>query len=190
MNFLAHTMFAQHDPEVIVGQFLGDFIRGQSPEDYAEKIQQGITLHRRIDSYTDQHPVNLEARSCFTKPYRRFAGILTDVVYDHYLARTWATYSDITLEGHIKVVHEALEDQFETLPLDLQRFARFIIDRQVLASYRHFDAVDKALDRLARRSPRFFILAEAGQTIRDHDDQLSDCFARFYPDLIQHMANS
>lgn len=190
MNFLAHTMFAQQDPEVIVGQFLGDFIRGQSPEDYAEKIQQGIMLHRRIDSYTDRHPVNLEARTYFNKPYRRFAGILTDVVYDHYLARTWATYSDTTLDRHIQLVHEALESRFEVLPLDLQRFARFIIDQNVLASYLHFDAVDKALDRLAGRSPRFFILAEAGQTIRDYDDQLSDCFSRFYPDLMKHMAVS
>lgn len=189
MNFLAHSMFAQLDQEVIVGQFCGDFVRGSQLDEYPAGIQRGIRLHRKIDSYTDTHPVNLQARNLFAPPYRRFASILTDVVYDHYLARDWSRYSDRALEEHIVLVHCALEDHFEVLPARLQRFARLLIDENLLHSYLSFDAVELALSRLSWRSERFKVLASAGAVLRREDQALSLSFAHFFPDLIHHMAS-
>lgn len=187
MNFLAHSMFAANRPEVIVGQFCGDFVRGGNLNQFPTPVREGIRLHRQIDSYTDRHPVNLEARRLFQAPYRRFAGILTDVVYDHYLARNWSEYSDQPLREHVDHVYAALLQHFEFLPLDLQRFARFLIDKDVLASYLEFDAVEIALARISRRSERFFLLEEAGDVLQALDQPLGDCFARFFPDLLSHV---
>ncbi len=190
MNFLAHSLFADSRPPVIVGQFCGDFMRGGSLEQFPEAVREGIVLHRQIDSYTDAHPVNLEARRLFQAPFRRFAGILTDVVYDHYLARNWATYSELPLREHVDQVYQALDSHFELLPLDLQRFARFVIDKDILASYLEFDAVERALSRISRRSERFLVLEEAGAVLLEHDQPLSDCFARFFPDLQAQVRDS
>lgn len=187
MNFLAHSLFANQNQEMIVGQFCGDFVRGSNLDAFSETIQAGIFLHRKIDSYTDQHPVNLEARQFFAPPYRRFASILTDVVYDHYLARTWSLYSQADLQQHIEHVHESLENNFELLPPRLQRFARMVIDEKVLISYLQFDAVEEALVRISWRSSRFKILEQSGDVVRQLDEQLSECFARFFPDLITHV---
>lgn len=189
MNFLAHSMFAGRQPEVIVGQFCGDFVRGGQLEHFPLQVQDGIRLHREIDLFTDQHPVNLDARRLFSPPYRRFAGVLTDVVYDHYLARSWAMYSDRPLREHVDEVYDALRQHFELLPLDLQRFARLLIDQDILASYLSFDAVDLALLRISRRSERFFVLEDAGKVVKALDSELSGHFATFYPDLIKHMDN-
>jgi len=189
MNFLAHTVFARQDPELIVGQFCGDFLRGSRLEDFAPNIQAGIIMHRKIDSFTDQHPVNLEARRHFVKPYRRYAGILTDVVYDHYLARDWSVFSEVPLDQHIRQVHQALEQHFELLPRSLQGFARYMIEHDLLASYRQFDAVDVALRRIAGRSPKFLPLAQAGPLVQSLDASLSDCFKRFYPDLQSYVSS-
>ncbi|MBX2883628.1 MAG: DUF479 domain-containing protein [Granulosicoccus sp.] len=189
MNFLAHSMFARQQPEIIVGQFCGDFVRGGKLEQFPEQVRAGIRLHREIDQYTDRHPVNLEARRLFKPPYRRFAGVLTDVVYDHYLARSWSEYSDRPLRDHVDDVYEALRHHFEVLPLDLQRFARMLIDQDILASYLSFDAVELALSRISRRSERFLLLEEASEVVKSLDSQLSAHFERFYPDLIIHMQN-
>lgn len=189
MNFLAHSMFARRQPEIIVGQFCGDFVRGGKLDRFPEQVRTGIRLHREIDSFTDQHPVNLEARRLFQSPYRRFAGVLTDVVYDHYLARSWVSYSDRPLRDHVDEVYEALLEHFELLPLNLQRFARMLIDQDVLASYQSFDAVEQALSRISRRSVRFHLLEDAGAVVEALDSELSGYFSQFYPDLIKHMQN-
>lgn len=188
MNFLAHSLFANHDQELIVGQFCGDFIRGEKLENFPPVVRRGIELHRKIDLYTDAHPINKKARQLFKPPNRRFAGILTDVVYDHYLARTWSRYSTFTLQEHVARIHLALETHFELLPLRLQRFARLLIDQQVLLAYQEFDAVDEALERISWRSSRFAVIAQAGEEMRELDTELSGYFAQFFPELIQYVS--
>lgn len=189
MNFLAHTLFADNDDLIVVGQYCGDFVRGGSLEQFPDGIREGIRRHRRIDSFTDQHPVNLRARNYFEKPLRRFAGIITDVVYDHYLARNWCLYSDQSLESHAAFVYAALEKHKSLMPPDLQRFSEVVIERDMLVAYREFDAVELALGRIANRSSRFQVLVTAADVTRSLDKPLSACFADFVPDLIEHVAS-
>lgn len=189
MNFLAHSLFADTDDLIVVGQYCGDFVRGGSLEQFPAGIREGIRRHRRIDSFTDQHPVNLRARNYFEKPLRRFAGIITDVVYDHYLARNWSLYSDQPLESHAAFVYDALAKHKALMPPDLQRFSEVVIQRDMLVAYREFAAVEIALGRIASRSSRFQVLASAAEVTRSLDAPLSACFAEFAPDLIEHVAS-
>jgi acyl carrier protein phosphodiesterase len=187
MNFLAHSMFTGDDPAVLVGQFCADFVRGGQLDQFPAAIQTGIRLHRFIDKYTDQHPVNAEARRLFEPPLRRFAGILTDVVYDHYLATRWERYTKRPLRSHVDHVYRTLDDNFELLPLKLQRFARLVIDDDILMVYLQFSAVEQTLERISWRSGKFEALGQAGDTLQVLEQPLNDCFERFYPDLIQAM---
>ena len=189
MNFLAHTLFADNDELIVVGQYCGDFVRGGNLEQFPAGIREGIRRHRRIDTFTDQHPVNLRARNFFEKPLRRFAGIITDVVYDHYLARNWSLYSDQSLENHAAFVYAALAKHKSLMPPDLQRFSEVVIQRDMLVAYREFDAVEMALGRIANRSSRFQVLATAAGITRELDEPLSACFAEFAPELIEHVAS-
>jgi acyl carrier protein phosphodiesterase len=50
------------------------------------KIQNGITLHRAIDTFTDAHPVFRESTKV-TFRYHHYAGVIVDVFYDHFLAK-------------------------------------------------------------------------------------------------------
>jgi len=65
---------------------ISDFVKGKQKLDYPLAIQQGITLHRAIDSFTDSHAVTRQAKSFFKEAYGLYAGPLVDVVYDHFLA--------------------------------------------------------------------------------------------------------
>jgi acyl carrier protein phosphodiesterase len=50
MNFLAHIYLSNNDPKIMVGNFIGDFVKGRNFSDRFEpQIARGIALHRLID---------------------------------------------------------------------------------------------------------------------------------------------
>ena len=185
MNFLAHTLFAQGNAERIAGQFCGDFIRGSDLSNYPQGIQQGIRRHRRIDAYTDRHPKVKAAHKVFEPPVRRFAGIITDVVFDYFLATNWDSYSHVPIEQHVATVHDALNTMHDQLPAELQRFSHFLQRENVLLGNLHFSGVEITLERLSRRSPRFAPMALGADIARQHEPDLLNAFNGFFPDLMQ-----
>ena len=187
MNYLAHSLFCESNDHILVGQYCGDFVRGNDLAHFPEGVQSGIRLHREIDKYTDRHPQNLQARALFQKPYRRFAGIIIDVLYDHYLASNWHRYCDIPLTEHADFVYTALDRHFDLLPPDLQRFARRTIESRVLESYTDIDSVSRVLALIARRSERFNVLENTAIVIEENGVALERSFKRFFPDLQAHI---
>jgi len=184
VNFLAHTLFAQGDAERIAGQFCGDFVRGSDLSHFPAGIVQGIRRHRRIDAYTDQHPAVRDCLNVFEPPVRRFAGIITDVVFDHFLARDWDKYSDIPLEQHVDDVHAALNENRELLPADLQRFATFIQSENVLLGNQRYAGVEITLNRLSRRSPKFGPLTQGAAIALKNEAVIAAAFDTFFPELL------
>lgn len=168
----------------MAGQFAGDFVRGTDLSEYTDGIQLGIRMHRFIDHYTDHHPKAVAVRELFKPPVRRFAGIVTDVLFDHYLARDWATYSSLPLPTHVAQVHEALDTHHDQLPDGLKRFSAFIQREQVLVSNTHFDSVTLTLQRLSNRSSRFAPIVQGAEIARTHEAELVAVFNEFFPDLL------
>lgn len=190
MNFLAHTLFAQGDAERIAGQFCGDFVRGSDLSMYPEGMQQGIQRHRRIDAHTDQHPAVKASHAVFKPPIRRFAGIITDVVFDHFLARDWAKYSNVSIEQHVESVHDALNTMHDQLPAELRRFSAFLQQEQILLGNLHYSGVEITLERLSRRSPRFAPMAHGAAVAKQHEADLLSAFNTFFPELVKQERNS
>jgi len=172
------------DPERIAGQFCGDFVRGSDLSAYSAGIQQGIRRHRRIDAYTDSHPAVRSCHALFEPPVRRFAGIIADVVFDHYLARDWATYSQVSIEEHVQTVHSALNETRAQLPAELQRFADFLQMHNVLLGNLHYSGVEITLQRLSQRSPKFAPLASGAAIAAQHEGALLSAFNTFFPELL------
>lgn len=185
MNFLAHSLFAQGDSERLAGQFAGDFVRGMDLSSFSPGMQTGIRMHRFIDHYTDHYPEAIAIRDVFKPPVRRFAGIITDVVFDHYLANVWETYSDVPLASHVAHVHESLTEHHDQLPDGLKRFAAFIKSEKVLEGNVDFEGVRLTLLRLSRRSKRFAPINEGVAVVQEYDAELRDVFNQFFPELIQ-----
>jgi len=51
-------------------------------------VERALAQHRAVDTFTDAHRSCARARRV-APPHRRFAGIVVDMYYDHYLARHW-----------------------------------------------------------------------------------------------------
>ncbi len=184
MNFLAHSLFANGSTERVAGQFCGDFVRGSDLSQFTEGIQEGIRRHRRIDAFTDRHPEVKLVHDLFKPPIRRFAGIITDVSFDYFLANDWQRYCEQPLEAHVAWVHEALNKHLHELPPQLQRFIAFIQRENVLLGNREFRGVELTLQRLSMRSSRWAPMADAGPVVWAHREALAACFATFFPTLL------
>jgi acyl carrier protein phosphodiesterase len=94
VNYLAHAYLSFGIPEIAVGNLISDFVKGKKKLDYPETIQKGISLHRAIDTFTDGHEITRQAKVFFKQDYGLYAGALTDVVYDHFLANDPQEFPD------------------------------------------------------------------------------------------------
>src|SRR6476469_1163611 len=111
MNYLAHLYLADNSPESILGNLLGDFVKCQAAFNiYPIAIKKGIQLHRQVDAYTDSHAVVRESKKLISNINKRYAGIIIDVFYDHFLAKNWLTYSSIPLNEFAANVYAILQD--------------------------------------------------------------------------------
>ncbi|HEY3430492.1 MAG TPA: DUF479 domain-containing protein, partial [Cyclobacteriaceae bacterium] len=64
MNFLAHLYLSGTHQKVMVGNFIGDFVKGRNAlETFEPEIVKGIELHRGIDEFTDSHPIVTESKN-------------------------------------------------------------------------------------------------------------------------------
>ena len=189
MNYLAHIYLASHSDEAMLGALLGDFVKPHSGEQFSAEIEADIVTHRKVDSFTDSHPLVLNAKSLFAGPRRRYAGILLDVFYDHLLALHWARYSDVPLDTFIARFYAALTRRADILPANLARAAPYMIEQDWLGSYLHYEGVEIAIRRISTR------LSKNGDLLRDGLADLkanygpieTGCHA-FFPDLIAFVA--
>lgn len=185
MNYLAHLYLAQDSTESMIGSILGDFVKGSAKDQYPDEIKKGIELHRKIDSYTDSHPMTQASRRLYRSPWRRFAGIIVDLCYDHFLYRHWSKFTDAALTAFILNAYEILKTHQAILPERLQAMIPFMIRDDWLGSYRDLNGVEQALKRLSRRVTDGNRLVCAIDDIKVHYRELEANFLSFFPDLIR-----
>jgi acyl carrier protein phosphodiesterase len=82
MNFLAHLYLSGDDKDVMLGNLIADSVKGKDYLAYRPGIQEGILLHRKIDHFTDEHPVVERSKHLLRPKYHKFAGVVTDMFYD------------------------------------------------------------------------------------------------------------
>lgn len=60
MNYLGHLFLAGKDEHSIVGNYLGDFIKGNlETHNINKEIKPGIHMHRKIDALADQKIISV-----------------------------------------------------------------------------------------------------------------------------------
>jgi len=188
MNYLAHLHIAEHTQTSFLGNFLGDFVKGNPDGKFNHKVEQGIRLHRFVDSYTDSHPLIKSVKPLFEKELRRFSPIALDMFWDHCLAKNWLVFhkeplTHFTFQTQVIIAHEKLA-LTKPLPLQFEKVAQLVWQGNWFEHYRDIKNIDFALQRIATRSPRMAPLAGTFVTLADHYEQLSEIFFELYPDLL------
>lgn len=193
MNYLAHAFLSRSSPELLIGGLLGDFVKGRERlQQYSPTVCAGIRLHRAIDRYTDAHAIVHASCALVSPSRRRFAAILVDVFYDHFLARHWLRYTGQPLESFTQQVYSTLLPDIASYPERLQRILPRMAADDWLASYAEIESVDAAVHGIARRFQRFAraaALADGVQELLQHYTALEQHFLEFFPELRRFAEN-
>lgn len=186
MNYLAHTLLTSHTPAAMVGALLGDFVKGSVPAHYDDEIRAAILTHRAIDRFTDAHETHRASCALISPARRRFAGILVDVFYDHFLVRHWSRFSGEPLSEFTSRVYAALQARHASLPERLQRILPYMAGDDWLGSYGDLDSVHAALHGIARRFrrfPRAAALLDGIEELENNYTTLERQFLEFFPQV-------
>jgi acyl carrier protein phosphodiesterase len=186
MNYLAHLFLADDSTESLLGALLGDFVKGSLRDRYTEGIRRGIELHRKVDTFTDSHETVRQSKSRISPARRRFAGIIIDVFYDHFLAKNWSQYSQEPLSHFANRMYDALLENQTILPDRLQQILPFMIGQNWLCSYREIDVIDKVLNRMSQRIKRENSLEHSTEELVKNYDGFEADFNDFFPDLTDY----
>lgn len=190
MNWLAHLYLSEPNPEFRLGNLLADIAPVASLASLPDAFQRGIAQHRRIDAFTDSHPVVRHSIQRLASPFRRFGGILCDVFYDHFLARDWDSYSSQPLSLFAQSVYGSF-DAYRSL-ISPEAYSRLEQMRagDWLCSYGEPVGVSQALERIGSRLRRPVDLSQSVLVLeRDYDSFHSD-FKAFFPELSSHINGS
>lgn len=191
MNYLAHLYLSEDSDDSILGSIIADFVKGPLVDQYPREILTAINTHRKVDAFTDAHQIVLKSRTLFSPKRRRFAGIIIDVVFDHFLAKNWSSYSKLELDTFINQSYSILKRYKRLLPADLKFVVPRMIEEDWLGSYRYLDAIGVTLDRISKRIERRFNrqnnLRGAIEEVELSYDVLRGNFESFFPELISYV---
>lgn len=187
MNFLAHIYLSGNNEELMVGNFIGDFVKGNQLDEYNNEIQQGIRLHRAIDHYTDTHDVVLQSKIKLREKYRHYAPVIVDVYYDHFLAKNWTKFSTVPLEEFTSQFYDTISNYYDVIPKGAIHMLSYMSKDNWLYNYQFIEGMDKALTGMSRRTKFDSKMEEASKSLQEHYDELSKEFFTFFPDLQNHV---
>ncbi len=187
MNYLAHLYLAGDDPESFIGSLMGDFVKGAIDHSLPAAVRHAVWQHRRIDSFTDAHPTVLNSKRRIRPGFRRYAGILIDLYYDHFLAREWPQYSGVPLDDFAEGVYRVLELNHHRFPVAMQRSMSYMRGNGLLQSYRELSGIERALRGIETRLKRPSRLREAIVDLERNHTALGEDFSVFFPDLVGYV---
>ena len=187
MNFLAHIYLAGDDQELIIGNFIADMVKGRQIENYQDGVIRGIELHRKIDSFTDNHPIVDQSKRRLRNRYRLYSGVIVDMFYDHYLARNWNEYSIQPLPRFVSHAYGLLLKNYFMLPVRAKNLLPFMIASNWLVNYSNLDKLKQHFQGLAKRTPFKSGMETAVEDLEQYYDEFGAEFAAFFPDLIAYV---
>ena len=185
MNFLAHIFLSGNNDLIKIGNFMADGIRGNDYLEYPEEIQKGIILHRAIDTFTDAHSIWRQSKHRLHERYGHYSGVIIDILYDHFLAKNWNTYSNENLEDYVNRFYQSLKDNYDVLSPKTKKLMPYMIESNWLVSYASIAGIERILFQMDYRTKHRAHMHNAVQELQEFYTEFEEEFTLFFEDLIE-----
>jgi acyl carrier protein phosphodiesterase len=189
MNYLAHLYLSGKNKELLVGNFIADDVKGKRYLSYSSGIQKGILLHRKIDHFSDNHPVFNESKKRLYPVYSHYARVVNDIFYDHFLAKNWETFSDVPLSSFSSFCYRTLLSYWFHLPANVKRYLPFVVLHRRLTAYAEIEGLRNSLEIMSRHSSLPDYTDQAIDILICNYDVYEAEFYRFFPEIIEYCDN-
>lgn len=183
MNYLAHLSLSCQDDELMIGNFIADFVKNKYLDELTPRVLQGIKLHRKIDSFTDTHPVVRESVRHLQPIHRKYAGVIVDILYDYFLFLNWNTYNELPLAEFKSQVYRTLLERLNLIPQQFHHPTKMMVKDDWLSNYTTIDGLEKTFNRVKRRVSKPVYFENITTSLLQYHDDLEEEFKHFFPEL-------
>lgn len=183
MNFLAHIYLSGDSRELLIGNFIGDYVKGKDYEKYPPLIQEGILLHRKIDGFTDNHPITRNAKNLVRGKYGLYSGIIVDIYYDHFLSANWETYCEMPLKSYVRNRYRMLDSGFSIFPAGVKSWFPYFIKSNWLEAYTSFQGLIMVFNRMSYRTSLPNHSEYAVAQLQNNYDLMEKYFGEFFEEI-------
>jgi acyl carrier protein phosphodiesterase len=171
----------------MIGNFIGDTVKGCKYENLQPIIRKGVLMHRAIDDFTDRHPVNAEIRKLLHPEFGKYAGVYLDMYYDHFLAAGWDNFSkEVSLMAFCTRFYFDALMGYRYLPYRIKTLLYTFIIGNILKNYSKLTGMEESLEFMHRHSRLPKTGKEAVECLVNNYDVLQKAFNEFFPLLISH----
>ncbi len=185
MNFLAHLYLSNEIPDLVVGNFLADAVKGKAIEDYGQGVKRGILMHRTIDAFTDNHPLVKECTQFLRPSQGKFSPVVMDILFDHFLAKQWHHYHSQKLEDFSESVYQHLQTyqiRFG-LPKPMDFVLEMMMKNNWLVNYQFAEGIERSLSGMQQRVNYPNSMSTGFKDMLPHQVQLEKRFYIFFDEL-------
>ena len=184
MNHIAHFLVAWGDQGLTAGALLADRTKGRLAGQFPAALERGIALHRVVDAWTDAHAEVRAAAQGFERRFRRYGPIMTDVIFDHFLARDWEQYGPCPLPEFADNAQAAMESWGDTIPDNTRAAMSRMHKNRTLEKYADAGFVADVLAYIGTRMRRSNPLVDAGAECFAQEKELVARFEILLPELL------
>jgi acyl carrier protein phosphodiesterase len=189
LNYLAHVFLSGSDTELMIGNFIADAVRGKQILTFPENIKKGILLHREIDAFTDSHEIVAKTKDRLRPEYGKYAPVIADMYYDHFLAANFKTYSSKNLDTFTSETYSILQENWHVLPERVKFFLPHMMKHNWLQSYAEIHGIKQALTGLSKRTTFVSGMETAALELENNYPLYGVEFSQFFPELITFTQN-
>lgn len=190
MNYLGHLLLSGKDENIILGNLIADSVKGEKYKLLTKKIQEGIWLHRKIDSFTDANFYFRRSVERLQPRYHKYSGVLVDMFYDHFLAVNWTQYSEMPLRKAAENAYYILLNHHKILPERFKSILPFMIHSNWLVNYASLNHLNRHFKGLARRSDFKSGMENALEDLTNDYPYYYEDFFYFMPEIIAYISEN
>jgi len=185
MNILIHLFFSQNDENIILGNFIADYIRGINRiKGYPPQIQSGIKLHQWIDNYSDNNLIVKKTISIFSPSLKHYAPVAVDVIYDHFMSNNWENFSKKSLFNTIDEFYIILENNYNILPNKAKRAVDHMIKNNWLMMYKDLSGLKNIFEWMDTRASFEANLTNSIEILEEYYSEIENDFLSFINTMI------
>lgn len=189
MNYLFHLVLSGDNPDIIIGNYIADHIRGTKiVSELPNPVLKGVLLHRAIDAYSDMHPAVRHSVNLLKPSHAKYASVAVDILYDHFLIKNWKQFVKVPLVRKINSFYSLVADRMETLPPKSQKVSRKLLQDNWFGLYETFDGLNEVFVGVTKRTHFDNALPETVEYLVKYYNEFDSDFLVFARDIFSFVS--
>ena len=133
------------------------------------------------------HPITRRCKLLVASKYHKYAGIIIDIFYDHFLASMWDNYSDLGLNEFVNRTYDLLKRNYKVLPAAIKRWFPTFLENNWMMTYQTVDGIELVLERMSANTSLPNHAGYAVEVLSEKYAVLQEDFMKFFPLIIEFL---